>query len=123
MRTQSNGSASSQDMSKRVSATIGNLGWDQPKDVVTTRAKDALTAANIDQSKIKTLEAVYEKGSTCKLEFTSSDDILTARNKMREANFKVQGAEKPVWLDYTKTQKELAPRRQLRKAEDFIKHE
>eukprot|EP00973_Karenia_brevis_P083243 11542275-Karenia_brevis.AAC.1 len=28
-----------------------------------------------------------------------------------------------MWLDFKKTQKELAPRKLLRKAEDFVKHE
>ena len=103
----------------RVVAKIGNLGWDEKKEVIVKRAKEILIQAGVSQDDFTGLSATRREGSQAELCFNSPILLQKAKFSVRalEASFT---NDKPVWLDVRKDREELRPARVVHRITDLI---
>ena len=97
---------------------MGNLGWDDPKEVIEQRAREVL--AKVGAKEPTQLRAPFRYGSICNIKWQDSANGWSLRDKVRKEKVIIEGRSKPIWLDVKKTAEELKPSRVVRKAEKKI---
>jgi len=103
----------------RVVARIGNLGWDEKKEVIVKRAKEILMKAGVGQDDYIGVSATRKEGSQAELCFNSPILLQKAKFSVRALEFCFTN-DKPVWLDVRKDFEELRPARIVHRITDLI---
>ena len=100
--------------------TIGNLGWDEPPEVIEARAKELMGLLRIDDSEYEGPVAQRAKGSLAEVWFNDPARGTQARMRCKQLKKSYVNG-RTAWLDAKKTMQELQPGRVLRRASTIMR--
>ena len=105
---------------ERTIARMGNLGWNDPPEVILQRAREVLGETGFSFENYDNLTAVSRKAGSCaELKFPSAAKLKEARLAVQALN-KSYVSEKWVWLDAKKEFHELRPARLVHRIYDVL---